>query len=280
MSAYYNENDPYCVQWLRNLISADLIAPGEVDERPIQEVKPDDLTGYTQCHFFAGIGGWSYAARIAGWPDCRPLWTGSCPCQPFSVAGEIKGIADKRHLWPEWFRLIRVRRPSELFGEQVASAAGYQWLAGVHLELESEAYTFGAANLCAASVKAKHPRQRLFFVAHARGEGLARPIEYRDSIRGCPGTPSTEHGNAGLPARIRFEPNSTAIMRIDGLPRPVGQVRSFGNAIVPQVAAEFIAAYMECATIDPRPGQVVFGNAGRDAPKLPAGNLLGEVERV
>lgn len=87
MSAYYNEIDPYAAQWLRNLMDYDLILPGEVDERSIVEVHPDDLKGFTQCHFFAGIGGWSLAARLARWPDDRRLWTGSCPCQPFSVAG-------------------------------------------------------------------------------------------------------------------------------------------------------------------------------------------------
>ena len=63
MSAYYNEFDPFAAAWLRNLIAQGLIAPGDVDERSIKDVSPDDLRGYTQCHFFAGIGGWSYAAR-------------------------------------------------------------------------------------------------------------------------------------------------------------------------------------------------------------------------
>ncbi|MFN7611736.1 MAG: DNA cytosine methyltransferase, partial [bacterium] len=76
MRAYYNEFDPFAAQWLRNLIHAGLIAPGDVDERSILEVGPYDLWGYDQCHFFAGIGGGSYAARLAGWPDDRPIWTG------------------------------------------------------------------------------------------------------------------------------------------------------------------------------------------------------------
>ena len=107
MTAYYNEFDPFAAAWLRELIKKGHIAHGEVDERPIQEVRPEDLRGYTQCHFFAGIGGWSYALRLANWPDDRPVWTGSCPCQPFSSAGRQKGKADDRHLWPVWERLIR-----------------------------------------------------------------------------------------------------------------------------------------------------------------------------
>ncbi len=42
MTAYYNENDPYAAQWLRNLIGAGLIAPGDVDERSIVDVKAND----------------------------------------------------------------------------------------------------------------------------------------------------------------------------------------------------------------------------------------------
>lgn len=126
--AYYNEIDPIAAEWLRRLIAAGHIAPGDVDERDIRLVRPDDLRGYRQCHFFAGIGVWSYALRRAGWPDDREVWTGSCPCQPFSDAGAGEGFEDERHLFPAWFGLIRERRPVVVFGEQVASAAALAWL--------------------------------------------------------------------------------------------------------------------------------------------------------
>lgn len=126
-ATYYNEIEPYPAQWLRNLMAAGLIPQGEVDERSIRDVRPDDLKGFTSCHFFAGLGGWPYALRLAGWPDDRPVWTGSCPCQPFSVAGRRKGFGDDRDLWPVWRGLIAERRPSVVFGEQVASASA--WLA-------------------------------------------------------------------------------------------------------------------------------------------------------
>jgi len=100
MPAYYNEIDPFAVEWLRELINQNLIPPGDVDDRSICEVQPVDLLGYTQHHFFAGIGGWSYALRLAGWPDDREVWTGSAPCQPFSTAGSQKGKDDDRHLAP------------------------------------------------------------------------------------------------------------------------------------------------------------------------------------
>jgi DNA (cytosine-5)-methyltransferase 1 len=166
--AYYNEFDPFAAQWLRNLIAAGHIAPGDVDERSIADVRPEDLEGYTQCHFFAGIGGWSYAARLAGWPDDLPLWSGSCPCQPFSAAGARKGFANDRHLWPEFLRLIRARRPSVVVGEQVASKDGLRWLDRVSADLEDADYARWAADFCAAGVEAPHIRQRLWWLAARR----------------------------------------------------------------------------------------------------------------
>lgn len=143
MTAYYNEIDPYCAEWLRNLIEEGLIPTGVVDERSIEDVKPDELVPFTQAHFFAGIGGWALAARLAGWPDDRPLWTGSCPCQPFSAAGKGGGIADDRHLWPAFYWLVKQCRPSVVAGEQVASPLGREWLAGVRADLEALGYACG-----------------------------------------------------------------------------------------------------------------------------------------
>jgi len=170
VSAYYNEMEPYAAQWLRNLIDKGLIAKGEVDERSILDVDSADLRGFTQCHFFAGIGGWSLAARLAGWPDDRPLWTGSAPCQPFSVAGQQKGKEDERHLWPVFFDLIRECRPDVVFGEQVASAIGKGWLDGVSADVEGAGYACGAAVLGAHSVGSPHIRQRLYWVADSGSE--------------------------------------------------------------------------------------------------------------
>jgi len=170
MTAYYNEIDPFCCQWLRNLIAAGLIAPGDVDERDIRDIHPTDLNGYRQHHFFAGIGVWSHALRLAGWPDDREVWTGSCPCQPFSAAGGGTGFADERHLWPHWFHLIEQCRPRVVFGEQVASKDGLAWLDLVQADLEGAGYACGAVDLCAAGVGAPHIRQRLWFVADADSE--------------------------------------------------------------------------------------------------------------
>lgn len=187
---YYNDNDPYACAWLRELISAGLIPNGIVDERSIGSINPDDLAGFYQCHFFAGIGGWSRALELAGWDE--PCWTGSCPCQPFSQAGKRKGTDDHRHLWPEFARLIRACNPSIIFGEQVASADGRKWLAGVFLDLEGMGYRRAGADLCAAGVSAPQQRQRLFWVASAKGQ-QPHGGGYPRGGRGQPPNGSTNH---------------------------------------------------------------------------------------
>ena len=170
---YYNENDPYCVEWLKNLIAANLIPKGDVDARSILDVTPNDLRSYKQCHFFAGIGGWAFALALADFPLDREAWTGSCPCQPFSAAGKGGGFDDERHLWPYWHHLIRVQRPATILGEQVASKAGQVWLDLVHADLASEDYAFGVSDLAAAGICAPHLRQRFFFVADSIADSAA-----------------------------------------------------------------------------------------------------------
>lgn len=307
MSAYYNEFDPKTAAWLRELIKQGHIAPGDVDERSIEDVKPGDLGGYQQCHFFAGIGGWSLALRLAGWPDDQPVWTGSCPCQPFSAAGKGAGFADERHLWPAWFHLIRQRSPAVVFGEQVASA--HRWLDLVHSDLEAVGYAVGAMPIEAASVGADHLRDRFWFVADAPGlgragigwsgkdgaaqrgdgvladpgiQGLAQRARHsrvpcqvggqpqRENTPNDAGTLAHAHvtgagegrqQRGGQLGRVGSDPDacnwiighdgkarrvgSGVRLLAHGLPARVVRLRGYGNAIVPQVAAEFIQAYLE-----------------------------------
>lgn len=239
MPAYYNEFDSYAASWLRNLIAAGHIAPGDVDERSITEVKPDDLRGYTQCHFFAGIGGWSLALRLAGWDDARPVWTGSCPCQPFSAAGKQKGTADERHLWPEFRRLIAECSPSTVFGEQVASRLGRDWFCGVRSDLEARRYAVGTAILPAFGVRAPHRRFRQWFVAHSERHQQSR----KESCFWPPGRMGWEQQS--IPWDGGWQAALTRARIVDdGIPRCVAATDAARNAIVPQVAAAFIRASM------------------------------------
>jgi DNA (cytosine-5)-methyltransferase 1 len=335
---YYNEIDPGAAAWLGELIKQGHLPDGKVDTRSIVDVRASDLRGFRQCHFFAGIGGWALALRLAGWPDDREAWTGSCPCQPFSVAGAGAGADDPRHLWPAWFPLIRECRPASLFAEQVASADGRHWLDLVLSDLEGVGYAIGAFDLPAASVGAPHKRHRLWIVAdtHSGGRAAGDPGEraraaallprfadadahhLADAETGATGgmahasdadRRSGERGaeagarsdrvgrlgsgkrgeagaladsdSAGRGGRGREgsdgarhqgpepEPRSGSsgawesvewLPCIDGKARPiepgtfpladgvsarVGRLRGYGNAIVPQVAAEVIAAYLE-----------------------------------
>lgn len=273
MAAYYNEIDPFSADWLKELIKAGHIAHGEVDNRSIEDVTPSDLAGFTQCHFFAGIGVWSYALRKAGWPDDRPVWTGSCPCQPFSTAGEGNGFADERHLWPAFFHLISQFRPVTVFGEQVAAKDGLAWLDLVQADLEGAGYTSGAVDTPACGFGAPHIRQRLYWVAES---GMANTISQR--LEGHSGDGNEETGRAAkrptagtgdpgeLDNRERPGPTNGFWRDVDWLfcrdgkwravrPRSfplahgttnrVGLLRGYGNAIVTTQAEEFIRAYME-----------------------------------
>lgn len=304
---YYNEWDKGAAAWLRELIKAGHIPQGIVDERSITEVTPADLAGFTQCHFFSGIGGWSRALQLAGVPATVPLWTGSPPCQPFSVAGKQLGISDPRHLAPAFLELVAQCRPAVLFGEQVAAAIGKHWLDALLIELEEQGYACGAAVLPAASVGAPHLRERLFFGARLAGDSVSN-LAYFDGKQwngtGDAGTPGRHESSNGSPSgklghlhntRLeigRGESGAVTVPErwrdaqrpdglsgvsvgdthsdhggwkvvdwigcrdnkyrpikpgleplVDGFPNRVAALRGAGNAIVPQVAAEFIEAF-------------------------------------
>lgn len=250
--AYYNEYDPDMAAWLRELIKGGQIAPGEVDERSIVDVEPADTLGFLQCHFFAGIGVWSYALRQAGWPDDRPIWTGSCPCQPYSPAGKKLGFADERHLWPAWHWLIGQCRPGVLVGEQVAGKDIDPWVDLVQGDVEALDYAFGATAFPAAAVGAPQLRDRTYWMAYAAGGEKQRIWERSESQAGSSGGRSPTHPG--------FWDDVEWIDCTDGRSRPVEpgtlplasrppaaveRLRGYGNGLNAEAARVFIECAMD-----------------------------------
>lgn len=282
MKAFYNEIDAYCCAWLSNLMDAGHITPGVICDKSIEDLIPDELRGYDRVHMFAGIGGWDYALNLAGW-GTREVWTGSCPCQPFSVAGKGLGFADERHLWPYWQHLIAQHCPPVLFGEQVANAT--KWLGLVFGDLEAMEYAVAGKPIEAASAGAEHYRDRYFFVADndeqrasaqreqrsgelCRASGyssdLARAMAHRPSFGWGEGWTEHDFRSRGFTASVvslegrqyvectdgkkpvwRALPPPGVRWLGNGIPARVAKLRALGNAIDPRPAADFIAAYCE-----------------------------------
>lgn len=259
--AYYNENDKRLARVLQEAMDAGLIMQGDIDTRSILDIHPHDLIGYHQHHFFAGIGIWSYALKQAGWPDELPVWTGSCPCQPFSPAGKGKGFADERHLWPAWYYLIEKFRPGAVFGEQVADAGGLAWLDLVHSDMDAQNYALGAFDLCAAGFGSPQLRQRLYWVADTndaqwRADFARRNFANRPAPRWIE---SNGHAKARREAngfwrdcawadrgdgrKVGLEPGMVPLAYVD--PATMVALHGSGNAIVAEQAIEFVSAYIE-----------------------------------
>jgi DNA (cytosine-5)-methyltransferase 1 len=176
-----NDSDPFCCSWLDELVDQGHLPKATINSRPIEQLTAEDC--HPTSHFFAGIGGWPLALKIARWPEHVPVWTGSCPCQSLSeIQQQYRNKTND--LWPVWFGLIKECGPPIIFGEQVARGSGLQWLSSVRSDLEAAGYAVGAANLCAAGVGAPHRRQRLFWVAIRDSERDALVRDLSGVVRG------------------------------------------------------------------------------------------------
>lgn len=141
-------------------------------------------------------------------------------------------------LWPAWCSLITERQPATVFGEQVAAAA--RWLRRACRDLEAMGYAFGAVPIEAACIGAPHRRDRLWFVADAEWHEQPRQEPRRGTPRRVGREQQLFPWDGGWPAAL-------ARFRVvdDGIPRCVAATDAARNAIVPQVAAAFIEAYVD-----------------------------------
>jgi DNA (cytosine-5)-methyltransferase 1 len=169
------------------------------------------IVGHVWRHLdlFSGIGGFALAARWNAmqtvgfcerepyaqavlrkhWPDVPicddihkmkgneygpiDLITGGFPCQPYSFAGERRGNDDDRALWPEMRRVIREARPTWVLGENVPGIITLA-LDGVLADLENEGYACETLCIPACGVDARHRRERVWIVGHAKGARIQR----------------------------------------------------------------------------------------------------------
>jgi DNA (cytosine-5)-methyltransferase 1 len=243
MRVYYNEIDPYCCLWLENLMKSGQIPMGDIDSRDIRDVKPEELSSYDHCHFFAGLGGWAKAYKDQPYNESG-MWTGSCPCQPFSVAGKNKGFEDERDLWPAWFQLIAQCLPRTVFGEQVAGKAGLGWFKRLQADVATVGYGSAAFDLPAGGFGAIHKRSRLYFVAensaHTKRNEQPREEPCYGEVR------RVGRFKQPFPWDTSWE---SALRRIrvmdDGLSYGVASTDAARNAICPQVGKAFIEASYE-----------------------------------
>ena len=104
--------------------------------------------------------------------------TGGYPCQPFSVAGNQLGEKDKRHLWPEMFRLVKECKPTWVVGENVSGHIKLG-LDTVLEDLESEGYSTRAFSISASSIGANHKRERVWVVGHSQHNGSSSSTKSR-----------------------------------------------------------------------------------------------------
>lgn len=266
MSVFYNDFSRDSVDWLNKLVNASRLPVGDISGKSITELQASEVDGYTQCHFFCGIGGWPLALKMAEVPEHFNVWTGSCPCQPFSAANkDAKGFDDERDLWKDFFRLIKDGKPDFVFGEQVPTAASNGWLDRLCTDLQSEGYIVLASILSASLVGAPHYRKRLYW-GGVRAEVLDNPEMFRQEWKRSVGYPSWGTGEKQVCSeelrdcgptfwsnaeRLRgtegkafyVEPGTFPL--VNGLPNRVVKSIGYGNAIVPQVGALFVSSFFD-----------------------------------
>jgi DNA (cytosine-5)-methyltransferase 1 len=228
------------------------------------------------------------------------ILTGGFPCQPYSVAGDMRGNEDERALWPEMLRVINEARPRWVLGENVVGLIdmGFDQICS---DLEAAGYEVGAAIVPAHCKDAPHKRERVWIFGRragsepcrwgaedcftaSRGEIGDNGLFYNlPHTEGLPVEKCTEEqvprvanlqvkfGRVGEAVGVRSELCDSLIAGVvDGVSAGMdrnrkARVKALGNAIVPQVAAEIIAAMKRVDNL--ANAERIHGDAGAGKPR-------------
>ena len=163
------------------------------------------------------------------------------PCQPFSVAGQKKGVEDDRFLWPEIIRIVRVLRPAFLLLENVPGLL-IRGLGRVLGELAASGYHAEWRCISAAEVGAPHRRKRLFIVAYPSSFGFVQAVVFNNDLKEDlekMAAQAQEYWSGKLnlcpSGRVRLVPVDRVLGVGDGRSQSMDAVKAIGNAVVPQV---------------------------------------------
>ena len=233
-----------------------------------------EATGFFKTKAFCEIDPFCQKVLKKHWPDIPihddirslkgkdigtvDIITGGYPCQPFSVAGKQKAEKDPRHLWPEYFRLIKECRPTWVIGENVNGHIKLG-LDSVLKDLESENYSTRAFSISASSIGANHKRERIWIVANSNNRSSEQNnkiqtrwnfIKSSSKIKNVADTDSkrrclweTNRKNA---KDVRQSPRSEKTSKwwnaepklgrvAHGIPNRVDRLKSLGNSVVPHI---------------------------------------------
>ena len=215
--------------------------------------------------------------KVINWAEVEPIdiLTAGYPCQPFSHAGDRKGINDERHIWPHIKEAISYLRPKYVVLENVRGhlTLGFD---SVLADLAQIGYDAKWQLVRASDVGAPHQRARLFVIAYpnsSRSQGksgqgytAAQRVAINSSIKHEP--------HDGQVSKLRQRFTSRFEMHVQGVPvtldsgrvsakfveymmgLPPGwvtdidiswtqQLKMLGNGVVPQQAHYAIELLME-----------------------------------
>jgi len=116
----------------------------------------------------------SHYAEIATWRSTIDVITAGFPCQPASVAGKRRGTEDDRWLFPALLEVIQLVKPTWCILENVRGLLTLE--GGVVFErciseLEASGYEVQPFIIPACAVDAKHRRDRVWIICHAKHDG-------------------------------------------------------------------------------------------------------------